>query len=187
MNINAKGYVARLGLTLFVITLIVAGLLGAVNAVTADRIAALKAERAAAAMSAVLEAADYLPVEYTGDNASVGQVRRAVDANGETLGHVVTVVPSGFGGTIEMIVGVSTDGQCTGVSIVDHSETSGLGADAAAKTSKGENFRSQFVGQSGSLAVTKDGGTIDALTGATVTSRAVTEGVNAAIEAALAS
>lgn len=184
MNVNAKGYVARLGLTLFAITLVVAALLGAVNAVTADRIEALKAEKSAAAMRTVLEAAQYAPAEYTGGDALVKDVHKALDAAGDTIGHVVTVTPSGFGGAIELVVGVSFDGKCTGVSIVDHAETSGLGADAAAKTAKGENFRAQFVGASGAVAVTKDGGTIDALTGATVSSRAVAEGVCAALAAA---
>ena len=78
-----------------------------------------------------------------------------------------------------MVVGVDLAGTVTGVSIVSMAETSGLGDNA-----KKESFRSQFVGGSGQLAVTKDGGTIDALTGATVTSRAVTSGVNTAIAAA---
>ena len=91
-------------------------------------------------------------------------------------GYVVEVTPSGFGGTIDMVVGVGTDGTVTGVSIISMSETSGLGANASK-----ESFRSQFVGKSGVLAVSKDGGEIDALTGATITSRAVTSGVNTAL------
>ena len=71
-----------------------------------------------------------------------------------------------------------TDGTCTGVSIISHAETSGLGANATK-----EDFRAQFVGKA-NVAVTKDGGDIAALTGATITSRAVCDGVNAAIEAA---
>jgi len=73
---------------------------------------------------------------------------------------------------------VSSDGTVSGVSIIKMSETSGLGANASK-----ESFRAQFVGQSGTLAVSKDGGSIDALTGATITSRAVTSGVNSALEA----
>jgi electron transport complex protein RnfG len=182
MNINSKGYVARLGLTLFAITLVVAALLGVVNAVTVDRIAELKAEKSAEAMRAVLDADEYTDVDYTGDDALVASVAQAL-TDGSPVGYVVTVTPSGFGGTVELVVGVDLDGSCTGISIVDHSETSGLGANAAATTSTGEKFRSQFVGKSGTLAVTKDGGTIDALTGATITSRAVTRGVNAALAA----
>ncbi len=96
-------------------------------------------------------------------------------------GYVIEVTPSGFGGTIDMVVGVKTDGTVAGVEIISMSETSGLGANASK-----ESFRSQFVGKSGDLAVTKDGGDIDALTGATITSRAVTQGVNTALQAATA-
>ena len=88
------------------------------------------------------------------------------------------MAPSGFGGNLDIMVGVGADGTCTGVSIISHAETSGLGANATK-----EDFRSQFVGKS-NVAVTKDGGDIAALTGATITSRAVWNGVNAAIEAA---
>ena len=77
--------------------------------------------------------------------------------------------------------GVNNEGNVLGISIISHTETAGLGAVAAANTSPGEAFRAQFVGQSGSVSVSKDGGQIDALTGATITSRAVCVGVNAAL------
>ena len=91
---------------------------------------------------------------------------------------MVQVAPSGFGGVLDIMVGVNSDGTCSGVSIISHAETSGLGANA-----EQESFRSQFVGKS-NVAVTKDGGDIASITGATITSRAVCDGVNAAIEAA---
>ena len=81
-----------------------------------------------------------------------------------------------------MMVGVDFDGNVLGISIIKHTETAGLGAVAAATTSAGEAFRGDFVGQSGSVAVTKDGGQIEAITGATITSRAVCAGVNAALD-----
>ena len=96
-------------------------------------------------------------------------------------GYAVEVLPSGFDNTITMMVGVGFDGKVVGISVVSHTETAGLGAVAAAKTSAGESFRGQFVGTSGTVAVTKDGGTLDAITGATITSRAVCAGVNAAL------
>jgi uncharacterized protein with FMN-binding domain len=69
-------------------------------------------------------------------------------------------------------------GKPTGVQVVSHAETPGLGAIAAANNAKGEAFRDQFAGTSGELVVGED---IDAITGATITSKAVTEGVNAAL------
>jgi electron transport complex protein RnfG len=164
---------ARLIIVLFLISAITALCLGLVNYITKDRIAEIKAEKTAAAMEEVLPADSYEEVSYTGGDSLVAKVYKAGDA-----GYVVEVLPSGFGGAIDMMVGVDASGTVTGVSIIDMSETSGLGANASK-----EEFRSQFVGATGSVAVTKDGGTIDALTGATVTSRAVSNGVNAALNA----
>ena len=87
----------------------------------------------------------------------------------------------GSQGDITMMVGVDADGAVSGISFIKMSETSGLGAVAAQDNTKGEAFRSQFVGKTGTVAVTKDGGEIDSLTGATVTSRAVSTGVTAAL------
>ena len=163
----------QLVVTLFLISAICAVLLGLVNNITAGPIAAANEAATNAAMQAVLPADSYEQVEYTGGNALVTAVYKAGDA-----GYVVQVAPSGFGGNLDVMVGVGADGTCTGVSIISHAETSGLGANATK-----EDFRSQFVGKS-DVAVTKDGGDINALTGATITSRAVCDGVNAAIAAA---
>lgn len=173
MKNSRFGYYLKLTLTLLIISAVVSGLLGLTNFVTADRIAEIKAEKTAASMQEVLPAESYISVDYTGAEALVSAVYQAGDA-----GYVVEVTPSGFGGAINMVVGVDTEGKVSGVAIVSMSETSGLGSNAAKA-----DFRSQYVGQSGGLAVNKDGGTIDALTGATITSRAVTDGVNAALRA----
>ena len=77
----------------------------------------------------------------------------------------------------------NTAGKVLGISVVNHTETAGLGAEAASQGAAGTAFRSQFTGMSGSVSVTKDGGQVDALTGATITSRAVCAGVNAALNA----
>ncbi len=175
MTTTAKsgGYYAKLTGTLLLISVVVAGLLGLVNHITADKISALTAEKTAASMQEVLPADSYNELSYNGSDANVAKVYEAVGA-----GYVVEVTPSGFGGTIDMVVGVTSDGTVSGVAIVSMSETSGLGANATK-----ESFRSQFVGKSGELAVSKDGGEIDALTGATITSRAVTSGVSSALAA----
>ena len=99
-------------------------------------------------------------------------------------GYAFEVTPSGFDNTITMMVGVDYDGNVLGISVVSHTETAGLGAVAAAATSAGEAFRAQFEGKSGNVFVTKDGGEIDAITGATITSRAICVGVNAALACA---
>lgn len=170
---KAAPSMGRLILVLFAICAVCSLLLGLVNMITVEPIAKSTQAKTDAAMEAVLAADSYEEVEYTGGDPIVTAVYKAGDA-----GWVVQAAPSGFGGTISMVVGVHTDGTVSGVSIIKMSETSGLGANAAKDT-----FRAQFAGKSGTLAVTKDGGEINALTGATITSRAVTSGVNSALEA----
>lgn len=163
-------YVLRLTLTLLLITAVVAGLLGLVNYLTEDKIEALTREKAEKAMQEVLPAENYTPLDHAKDG--VTEAFRADDK-----GYVVRVEENGFGGAIDMMVGIGADGTVCGVSIISHSETASLGANCVR-----EDFRAQYVGADSELAVDKDGGTIDALTGATVTSRAVTRGVSLALE-----
>lgn len=169
---------ARLAVTLFLITAVMAGLLAGVNAVTRDKIAAAKAAKLQAALATVMpDAAGMEEISFTCSDSTIRSVYAATDGSG----YAVEVAPAGFGGEITMLVGVGNDGKVTGISVISHAETAGLGAIAAAKTAAGEAFRQQFVGAEGSLAVTKDGGTIDAIASATITSRAVTDGVNAVL------
>ena len=165
----------KLAVILFAFAAVVAILLGLVNKVTSERIAAFNAERTAAAMKAVLPAESYTRVEDS-SAYKIDLVRDIYTADDK--GWVVMVVPTGFGGELEIAVGVDMAEEVTGVSIIRMSETSGLGANAHR-----ESFRSQFVGKSGVVALKKHGGEIDALTGATVTSTAVTNGLNAALAA----
>ena len=164
---------ASLVIVLFAISAITALVLGLVNMVTAPQIAINTQKKTDEAKAAVLASEVYEDVAYAGADTTIKNSWKAGDA-----GYVVEVTPSGFGGNLDVMVGVDNDGVCTGVSIVSHAETSGLGANATK-----EAWRAQFIGKSGTLAVTKDGGEIEALTGATITSRAVTSGVNSAIAA----
>lgn len=175
---NNFTFVGRLVLTLFLITAVVAGTLAGVNQITEEKIAVAQAEKVQRAIAAVLpgEAAQEIACELPNG----GIVEKIY---GSDNGYAVQVAPSGFGGTISMMVGVSLNGEVLGISIISHSETAGLGAVAAADNAAGETFRESFVGLSGEVAVTKDGGQVDALTSATITSRAVADGVSAALEA----
>ena len=167
-------FVLRLALTLLAITAVVAVALAGVNMVTAPAIAALNAQKTQDAIEMVLPGGGE-EVEFP-ETALVSKVYAS-----ET-GYAVEVTPGGFDNTITMMVGVDKDGKVLGISIISHTETAGLGAVAAAGTPAGEAFRGQFVGASGSVAVTKDNGEMDAITGATITSRAICVGVNAALE-----
>jgi electron transport complex protein RnfG len=177
-NTKNNAGLVRLTLILFAFAAVTALLLGFVNSSTKDRIKEIAEEKTTAAMQEVLLADSYEPVAYTGSDPQVIGIYKAGDA-----GYVVQLSVSGSQAMIGMVVGVDKSGAVTGVSITKHAETPGLGAIAGESTAKGEAFRQQFVGTTGDLSVNKDGGTIDALTGATITSRAVTGGVNAAVEA----
>ena len=178
--------ILKLTFVLFLICAIVAAVLGGVNELTGDRIAQLQAEKTAAAYGAVLEYESYTPLDvqpYTitanGQKIKINSIAEA--SNGK--GYVVEATFSGAQGNITMVVGVNKAGKCTGISITEHSETSGLGANAASSAEVGVNFRAQFKGQDASIALARDGGRIDALSGATITSRSVTNATLAAIMA----
>ena len=169
-------YVVRLAGTLLLIAAIVAALLAGVNMVTAPIIAQLKAEKIQAAINEVLPGGGE-SVAFTDATGMVSNVYKS------DKGYAVEVNPAGFGGTITMMVGVDNEGKILGIAVVSHAETAGLGDVAAAKNSAGQAFRGQFVGQSGSVGTAKRGtGTLDAITGATITSEAVCTGVNAALD-----
>ena len=160
---------------LLAVAAVVALVLGLVDMMTRDRIEAIAIETMNKAMQAVLPADSYEQLAYDAPS-DVDAVYAS--SNG---GWVVQVTESGSQGTITMMVGVGADLTCTGISVTDSSETAGLGAIASQASAAGDNFRAQFVGQTYPVAVTKDGGDIDALTGATITSRAISNGVSAAL------
>ena len=170
-------YVLRLAVTLLVITAVVAGLLAGVNSVTKPVIDQLNAEKTQEAIETVLEGGYHTVIEDYAD--ATGLVSKVYQGDN---GYALEVTPGGFDNTITMMVGVANDGTVTGISVISHTETAGLGAVAAASTSAGESFRGQFVGMGGSVSVTKDGGEVNAITGATITSRAICTGINAALD-----
>ena len=168
-------FVLRLALTLLAITSVVAVALAGVNMITAPAIAELNAKNTQAAIETVLPGGG----EEVTDFPAVDLVSKVYASE---TGYAVQVTPSGFDNTITMMVGVDKAGNVLGIDVISHTETAGLGAVADAGTPAGIAFREQFIGDSGSVSVTKDGGQMDAITGATITSRAICVGVNAALE-----
>ena len=112
----------------------------------------------------------------------IDELYNALDGSGNTLGYVFTVTTGeGYGGDIQFTLGVAADGTMQGISFLSISETAGLGMRANT-----DDFKSQFAGKNvESIAYSKTGATadneIDALSGATVTTNAVTNGVNAGL------
>ncbi len=177
---------AKIAICLLLITAISTLLVAVVNEVTKGPIAEQRLAAVNAAMAKVLPAADYKQME---DVASLGldeivlEVYTAYDETNNPVGYCVKTAPAGYGGAIEMITGVDLNGLVTGVDIVNMSETAGLGT----KT-KEAPWLEQFKGKGADVAVTTSveplENEVSAVSGATVSSKAVTRGVTAAINAA---
>lgn len=161
-----KDNILVLALKLFVICLVIALGLSALNYVTGPVIAELTEKAKQEAMSSVLPGCELTKVN---ENVYLGT------KDGATVGYAVNVVTQeGYGGAIEMIIGFDSEFQMTGLEYISMSETPGLGSRA-----KEESFTSQFIGQSA-----KPFEEIEALTGATVTSKAVNGAINQASDMA---
>ncbi|MCJ7855885.1 RnfABCDGE type electron transport complex subunit G [Lachnospiraceae bacterium NSJ-143] len=161
---------------LFVICLVCSLCLGICSEITKEPIAAQAKATQDAAMEAVLPNASFEEMAGFTPVGTVTGVNVGSDASGNTVGYVLSCTTSSFGGPLKMMVGVDLEGTVTGVRILSHADTPGLGALATSP-----DFYEQYTGKSGTLAVDKDGGEIVAITSATITSRAVTVGVNDAI------
>ena len=193
-----KNKIIKDALALTLITLVAGVALGGVYEITKDPIAKQEAQAKAEAYEQVFtDAAAFEAVEMDdtltktirdqldqeGYKAqSIQEVMRAEDQSGETLGYAFTVVTSeGYGGDIQFSMGVQNDGTLNGISILSIGETAGLGMNADTPA-----FKDQFVGkQVEQLQYTKNGATqddeINAISGATVTTNAMTNGVNAGL------
>lgn len=184
-------------LILFLITLVAGAALGAVYAITKQPIAdAQLAARAAAyteifpdaanfatddTLADALKNADALLKDAGFDTVSVSDALYVTDAAGARIGCVMTLSGKGYGGAIELTLGVTAKNTISGIAILSQSETAGLGAKCTE-----ESFYGQFAGKTAApLTVVKTGAAgdteIDAISGATVTSKGITEAVNAGI------
>ena len=120
-------------------------------------------------MQTVLPGSTNFVVEpYSGDDINIRSVHKAEN------GFVIETVTAGYAGDITMLIGVSNEGTVTGVVVREMSETFGLGANSLTD----HVFLSQFLNTSGEAEV---GTTVDAITGATVTSKAIAWSVNSAV------
>ena len=172
-------FTAKLTLTLLGICAVVALLLGVVNSVTKPIIEEFQAEKTAAAMSQVLPADEYQKVETAYPNVTA--MNKAM-SDGEQIGYVVEVATNGFGGAMSMVVGVDMDGAVTGVSVTDNSETANIGT----KVVNDQTVLDRFIGMShadGEITVNSGSNRFDGVSGATVSSKGVTAGVNTALAA----
>ena len=167
-------------LSLFIICIVVTALLGLTNAVTAPKIEELAVETQEAAKKEVLaDAASFGDAEQTQLSGTTYTYYKGLAADGSVMGYVVETVSKGYSGDISLMDGVGVAGTVQGVSILSINETAGLGMNA-----ENPEFLEQFLGKSGTIGVQKNGSSdteIQALTGATITSEAMADGVNQAL------
>ncbi len=175
------------GIILLIICAIAGALLGFVNSVTVDPIAQQEGDKKSAAMEAVLPGAEFgddsvvtldEPInggQFSDPNFDLSDANITEYAVSDD-GLAVSVSTDGYGGKVNMMVGIDTEGVITGVSVVSMSETPGLGANCQTE------WIDQYAGKIAPLNVVKTGDAnesqIDAITSATITSKAVTRGVN---------
>ena len=174
--------ILKLGAVRFIITAVTGLILGAVHTVTLEPIREAQAREKNDALKATMPGAqEFKEVKLTGDAGIIKEIYEGT-ANGKTVGYDFTVTPKGYGGPLKIIVGVGNDGRVKDLRILTSSETPGLGAKAAQEPFAGQ-FREKVAKV---LTVTKTPPTADteiqAISGATITSLAVTRGVNTAIE-----
>lgn len=163
-------------LSLTVTCLVCSALLGFVNSKTESVIAETAAKNLKASITAVLPAGGELSECRSAEGVDEYYVLQDGD---KAVAYAVKSTTMGFGGALTLMVGVLPDGTVYNTSVLAHSETPGLGAKCTDETS---HFRTQFKGFKGKLAVTKDGGEIDAITASTITSRAFAGAVSKAVE-----
>jgi len=174
-----------LSLVLLIISVVVALLLAFTNSVTKDKILEnTQAEQNIAKQEVLKEAKTFSEIAFSDESGLVKAVYEGKDDGGNTVGYCVNVASNGYGGAIDIMVGVALDKTISGVQVVSHAETAGLGAKVTE-----ERFSSQFKGKPTDtpLSVIKNGtpsrNEIVAISGATISSNAVKTGVNAAVDA----
>ncbi len=170
---NRHSDVFRPVVVLTVICFVVAVLLSVTNLITKDKIANMEAAASNAAMAELISAEKYDKAEVNGDELYVAK-------NGEEIkGYIIETASRGYGGDIKVMTAISVDKKVLGVKILSAAdETPGLGQ----KVTK-ESFYSQYIGKNENINVVKNGADvekneIDAVTGATISSKAVTNAVN---------
>lgn len=184
------GELIKVGLILFAITAISAAMLAFVNGKTAPLIAENDIIKEQTALKTVMpDAADFKQEDITSDlealtdgKGEINKIYTALDGAGNAMGACVITETSGYDIGIQTVTGVDKDLKITGIDIISMNETPGLGAKA-----NNDDFKAQYTGKAYEVGVSKTGATdtdIQAISGATKTSKGVTNGVNIALRVA---
>jgi len=161
--------ILKLGLTLMIASMIAGAALAFTNYFTSQKIEEQR----------MLASKDSLSKVMTADSFEERDgYYEAYDKNKKVIGKVLKVQIKGYASIISALVGVDSNNKITGIEIISQAETPGLGANIIK-----EDFLNQFIGKTKEdLKIKKDGGKIDAITGATISSRSVTNGIRSALE-----
>lgn len=187
--------IRKLGVILFAICAIAAALLAMTNAVTAPKIAQNAAENEIEAQQIVLPAGkefkelDKAEMTTLFEKNGAESLKNVVAVStamtdGNVVGYAFKVVVSGFGGDITMLVGIDSEGKLSKYNVLSHTETAGLGDKIAT-----EPFSGQFTGKAAAVPLSvvksaaKNDSQVQAITGATISSRAATVAINSAFDA----
>lgn len=163
---------------LFVIAAICTALLAGTNLLTKGKIAEIAVQAENEAKAAVITADSFSDaLEITADGKTYTYYK-ANNSDGTVAGYVIAITTKSYGGDLACMVGISADEKITGVEITEINDTAGLGMKA-----QNEDFLKQYFGKSAGIKVNKNTSSdteIKAITGATITSQAVTDAVNEA-------
>jgi len=171
-----RKYIIRLGLTLFLISIISAALLGIVHHTANPIIEARTREKTVAAMQSVLAADYYRDWLFYEPQNGVTAVSEAI-VSGSPVGYVCEVSSNGFGGAMNLVIGIDLQGTVTGVSVIKHSETENIGT----KVVENETVLSDLIGLTAPITLSGGEDGFDAVSGATYSSTGVVDAVNAAV------
>ena len=183
---SGGGQILKLALVLLAVAAVIALVLGVVNEITKGPSEQYLNGKRDAAYAMVMpgDGNTYEEIDagsYANDPSnSITKLCTAKDASGNDIGYVAETTFSGAQGMITMVIGLDNDLTCTGIGVTEHSETSGLGAKAADPT---DPFPQSMVGLTDGAKLSKDGGSVSAISGATLTSRAVVTEIQTGIDA----
>jgi electron transport complex protein RnfG len=176
------GKIFRLGAILFAVTALTGVVLGFVYEITLEPIRRTQERLKNEALSGALpEARSFAPMDIEpGADPVIRDVQQALDGE-RPVGYCVTVSPRGYGGPLEVVVGITEKGNLRAIRILSHSETPGLGAKAPLPAFSGQYENKQAESLVVVKTVPAEPDQVQAISGATITSNAVTSGVNAAL------
>jgi len=179
----------NMALVLTIFSVVVGALLAYVNNVTAGPIKEIQSKQLADGIKSVMggqnltvSKIDTVSKQYEGKNY-VFVIYKAVDMSNQPIGAAVESTTGGFGGDLKVLVGFDKQDKISGYTILQTSETPGLGIKASSWFQKGQ--KGDIIGKSRAqpLSVSKDGGEVNAITASTITSRAFLKAVNQAYQA----